>query len=116
VALVCWFVKGLMILSICFCSLLFGLCIYIFGCESIVSDPMLSIMSIFVSFPEKKKKKEKKLFWKKEIVRENHVKKATRKKDNEKQKKKQKEENKRRNIKKMKTKKREWKSWLALDT
>jgi len=40
VALICWFVEGLIIFSICFGSLLFGLCIYIFGCELIVSDPM----------------------------------------------------------------------------
>ena len=32
--------EGLMILSICFGSLLFGLCVYIFGCELMVRDPM----------------------------------------------------------------------------
>jgi len=39
VALVCWLVEELMILSIGLGSLLFGLCIYVFGCELIVSDP-----------------------------------------------------------------------------
>jgi len=40
VALVCWFIEGLMILNICFGFLLFGLCIYVFVCELVVSDPM----------------------------------------------------------------------------
>jgi len=40
VAWVCWFVQGLIILSICFGSLLLGLYVYIFGCELIVSNPM----------------------------------------------------------------------------
>ena len=50
-AVVYWFVEGLMILSIYFGSLLFGLCIYVSGCELIVLDPMPfnNLNSCFIS-------------------------------------------------------------------
>ena len=69
-ALVHWFGEGLMLLSICFDSLLFGLCICVFGCELIVGD----LNKCNFCFTSKKDKKERK--------GKNHVKKKeTRKKE-----------------------------------
>jgi len=60
VAVVCWFVEGLIILSIIFGFLLFGLCIYIFGCELIVNDPMPFNNYNFCFIPHQKKPKQQK--------------------------------------------------------
>jgi len=58
-----------MILSICFGSLLFGLCVYVFSCELMVRDPMpfnnCNFRFIFQKKQEKKvmlkKKKKRKI-------------------------------------------------------
>jgi len=46
-----------MILSIFFCSVLFGLCVYIFSCELIVCDPMPFNNCNFRFISHKKKEK-----------------------------------------------------------
>ena len=49
--------QGLMILSICFGPLLFGLCVHMFDCELWFVILCLLIIVIFVSLPKKKEKK-----------------------------------------------------------